>query len=246
MINQTRFSKGVKFFEEDFCKRWNISTYKDKNAPCFFAGVYDMNDVKAINNHKGFKVVWNLGRIRPFFTLLNSDNLVVLRSADSTDHSLIEGKYKIKQARFEFIDSSLFTPNPLGDCICCYLGNEKLKYLYGFEEVEKLKKLTKFKILISMQGRTRNQLKKEIYDKSFVYFKPIQVGGIQTSTELALMGRKTVGIAKGEFYLLYNSIEHACELIEEQAKNIGKTVGSVLDKNYFDTGEEWKQVKFWL
>ena len=90
------------------------------------------------------------------------------------------------------------------------------------------------------------QLKIDLYDRSFVYFKPALVGGVTTSEELALMGRKTVSRTKGNFYLSYNSIEQACEIIENQAKNIGKTVGSVLNENYFDTGEEWKQVKFWL
>ncbi len=245
MINQVRFSKGIKFFEKGFCERWNVTTYKDINAPCFFGGVYHMEDVKLINKHKGFKVIWNPGRIRPFFTLLNPDNLIACKQ-DLVDQSLIEGKYKIKQARFELKDLSLFKPNPLGDCICCYLGSEKLKYLYGFEEVEKLRKLTKFKILISMQGRTQDQLKAEIYDKSFVCFKGNLVGGMLTPTELALMGRETVARVKGEFFLEYDSIEHACGLIEEQSKNIGKVMGSVLNENFYDTGEEWKQVNFWL
>lgn len=96
-----------------------------------------------------------------------------------------------------------------------------------------------------MLGRTQEQLKAEIYDKSFICFKANLVGGMLTTTELALMGRKTVGKTKGEFFLLYDSLEQACEIIENQAKNIGKVMGSVLNKNFFDTGEEWKQVKFW-
>jgi len=245
MIEQVRFSNSVKFFEAGFCKRWNISTYKDKNAPCFFAGVYNMDDVKAINNHKGFKVVWNPGRIRPFFTKLESKNLIVFKRTGVIDHSSIEGKYKIKEGRFEIKDYSLFKPNPLGDCIYCYLGTEKAKYKYGFEEVEKLRKITKFKILIGVQGRTIEQLKKDLYDNCFVYFKSALVGGGTSSNELALMGRKTVCRTTGNFYLIYDSIEQANEIIENEAKNIGKTVGSVLNKNYFDIGKEWKQVKFW-
>jgi len=245
MIKQVRFSKGVKFFELGFCKRWNIQAYQNINEPCFFAGVYNMEDIEVINNHKGFKVVWNPGRIRPLFTLLDS-NLVVMKQTDAIDHSLIEEKYKIKQARFEIKDYSLFKPNPLGDCIYCYLGTEKSKYKYGFEEVERLRKLTKFKILVGMLGRTIEQLKVDLYDRSFVYFKSALVGGGTTSNELALMGRKTISKTKGEFYLLYDSIEQACEMIENEAKNIGKTVGSVLNKNYYDTGDEWKRVKFWL
>lgn len=246
MIKQVRFSKSVMFFEKDFCKRWDITTYQNANKPCLFAGVYNIEDVEIINKHKGFKVVWNPGRIRPFFTLLDSTNLVVLKQTEVIDHNLIEGKYKIKQARFEIKDYSLFKPNPLGNCIYCYLGNEKFKYLYGFEEVEKLRKLTKYKIIVGMLGRTIEQLKTDMYDNCFVYFKSALVGGGTTSEELALMGRNTINGLKVDYYKSYDSIEHACELIEEEAKNIGKVVGSVLSEDHFDTGEEWKQVKFWL
>ena len=230
----------------NFCKRWDITTYQNANKPCLFAGVYNIEDVEIINKHKGFKVVWNPGRIRPFFTLLDSINLVVLRRMKSIDHSLIEGKYKIKTARFEIKDYSLFKPNPLGDCIYCYLNSEKFKYLYGFKEVEKLRKLTKYKILVGMLGSPIEQVRTDLYSKCFVYFKPSLTGGGSTSIELALMGRKTVSKGKGNFYLLYDSIEQACEIIENEAKNIGKTVGSVLNENYHDTGKEWKRIKFWL
>ena len=248
MINQVRFSSGVQFFEKDFCKRWNVTTYKNTKDPCFFAGVYHMKDVNIINNHKGFKVVWNPSRVRTnLFPLLRPQNLVVLKHFHSSiDYSSIKGKYKIKEARFEIKDYSLFKPNPLGNCIYCYLGTEEAKYRYGFDEVEKLRKLTKHKIIIGMLGRSYPQLKADMYDNCFVYFKSALFGGGTTAIELALMGRKTVSRTKGNFYLLYDSIDQACEMIENEAKNIGKTVGSVLKENYFDTGKEWKQVKFWL
>ena len=246
MIRQARFSDSMKFFKRDFCKRWNVTEYKDINAPCYFVGIYNMEDVNAINDHKGFKVVWNPGRVRPFFTLINPDNLIVHKQTDVIDHSLIEGKYKIKQCRFEIKDYSLFKPNKLGDCIYCYLGNEGSKHKYRYEEVEKLRKLTKYKIIVGMLGRTIEQLKTDMYDNCFVYFKSALVGGGTTSEELALMGRNTINGLKVDYYKSYDSIEHACELIEEEAKNIGKVVGSVLSEDHFDTGEEWKQVKFWL
>lgn len=246
MIKQVKFSDSVKFFEEGFCKRWDVTTYQDVNTPCLFVGVYNMEDVNVINNHKGFKVVWNTGRIRPFFTSLNPDNLIINKQIDVIDHSLIEGKYKIKQCRFEIKDYSLFKPNKLGDCIYCYLGTEKHKYIYGYEEVEKLRKLTKYKIIVGMLGRTIEQLKTDMYDNCFVNFRPDLVAGGTTVRELALMGRNTICNAKGQGCIPYDSIEHVCELIEEEAKNIGKVVESVLDKNYFNTGEEWKQVKFWM
>ena len=111
--------------------------------------------------------------------------------------------------------------------------------------MEKLRKLTKFNIIISMHRQPIEQLKINCYDKCFVYFKSALIGGVTTAEELGFMGRKTIGRLQDGDYIMYNSIEQACEIIEDQAKNIGKVIGSVLDENYFDAGEEWKQVKFW-
>jgi len=213
MINQVRFSNSVKFFERDFCNYWNVTTYKNNTDPCLFAGVYNKEDVELINNHKGFKVVWNNGNIRPFFIELNPENMVVLKYTESIDHSLLERRYKIKKARFPIKDYTLFTPTNLGDKICCYLGTPEMRDIYGYSVIHKLEDMTRFKIIISYLGKSREDLKRDIYDKSFVYFKPIIIGGVETANELAHMGRKTISNAKGEFYIPYQSLEEACTLI---------------------------------
>lgn len=248
MIKQVRFSKAVRFFEQGMCKRWGVTTYKDPDAPCLFAGVYNKKDVSVINKHRGLKVVWNNGRVRPnLFLKLNPKNLVVCKYTDSIDHSMLEGKYRIKNARFEIKDYSLFSPTPLGDSICVYLGSEGHKHGLGYEQVEQLKKITQHPILYSWaREMTRAQLKERIYNNCFVYFKPAIVGGVETANELALMGRKTVSNAKDEYYIPYDSIEHAAQIIDKEAEKIGTMVGSVLNENYFYTGEEWMQEEFWL
>jgi len=246
MIKQCRFSKAVKFFEQDFCDRWGLKHYYSQEESCLFAGVYKPEDVEAINNHKGFKVIWNNGNVRnKLFNMLDEKNLVVCKYTNSIDHSGIDSRFRIVPARFEIKDYSLFAPEPLGQSVCVYLGNEKSKHIMGFDEVIKLKKITKHPIIISMQGHTRAWVKENIYARSFVNFKPVKVGGVETANELALMGRKTVSIAEGEGYINYNTIEEAANLIELEAKKIGTNQGSVLPKDYFRTGEEWLNEKFW-
>ena len=248
MIKQVRFSKSVQFFEKPMCDRWGVTTYKDRNASCLFAGVYKAEDVRIINRHKGFKVVWSNGVIREkLFMQLDPRNLVVCQYTDSIDHSMLRKKYKIKKARFEIKDYSLFSPTPLGEGICVYLGNESVKDYYEHKQVEALKKITKYPIIYSWAKKlTYKELKEQVYNKCFVYFKPVLIGGVETANELALMGRKTISNGIGEYYTPYDSIEHAASLIEKEAKKIGMTVGSVLNENYFNTGEEWKEERFWL
>jgi len=78
MITQAKFSKSVKFFEKGFFDRWNLYGYHNRHASCFFAGVYSKEDVKIINAHKGFKVVWNPGRKKDLFENLNNDIIVMI------------------------------------------------------------------------------------------------------------------------------------------------------------------------
>ena len=246
-INQVRFSRAVKFFEKEMCHRWHVTPYVSRHQPCLFAGVYNMDDVRVINAHRAFKVVWSNGVIRPhLFRRLKSNNLVVCQYTDAIDHSMLNGRFKIKKARFEIKDYSMFRPTPLGDSICVYLGSETRKAIYAADQVEALKEITDRPIIYSWAKKlSRPELIEQVYNKCFVHFKPALIGGAETANELALMGRHTVSNGKGEFYLPYGDLEEAAQIIEVQAANIGKTVDSVLPDDYFNVGRKWMDINFW-
>ena len=241
MINQTRFSRVVKFFEKDFCKRWNISTYKNKNTPCLFAGVYNMDDVKAINNHKGFKVVWNPGRKRDIFERL--DNNIVVMIGNGVEAN-ISNKYKSKDVNIEIKDFSTFKPVPLGNFVYAYLGKPKYKELYGYNIVNKVSRKIPFKILIGYLGHEMGFVKREFYDKSFINIKINLTGGMTTATELAYMGRKTISNTKSVLCIPYKDVDDIADLIMTESLNINKIPESKIPEGYF-TGKEWLNKSFW-
>jgi len=246
MVEQVRFSSGIIFFKEGFMNRWGLKEYYDKDKPCYFAGVYRQEDVDAINNHRGLKIVWNAGDIRPFFTDINPKNVIVHQHSDGINHSILGNKYIIKKCRFEIKDLSQFKPNPLGDSVYCYLGKQKFRDLYGGAEVDELAKLCKFNIITTFIGHPMDWLIENAYNKCFVYFKPgLTVGGT-SAIELAYMGRKSISNTKENMYIPYKNIYEVLQIIDEESKKIGTIQPNTLPDNFYDTGNEWLNEKFWI
>ena len=243
MIQQVKFSKSVIRFQQPFCERWNVVNYKDINMPCFFAGVYKQGDVDAINDHRGFKVVWNTrwnNKIKDLFKGIHPENVIVCVGMGVPFD--LEG-YRVKYASFEIKDFSMFRPNILGDKIYCYINSDKRKVMYGYDILEGIN--TGFDVVYGRLGNTMEYVKKNYYDKCFVNIKIDKIGGMTTSTELALMGRRSISNAPLPFCEPYSNISDIKNIIEKESKKIGTIQPSQIG-GYFDTGEEWKNINFWL
>jgi len=247
MINQVRFADAVKVFESRFCQRWDVKEYHDPQAACFFAGVYSQKDVDVINSHRGFKIVWNTGRVRDCFYQISPAS-IILRGIRMVDHldTLPQG-YRVKFANFESQDYAMFRSNPLGDKVYWYLGDETQKESYGFSIMKKVQDLIPFEIIPGIQGHTLEHVKKYYYDKCFVNVKINDIGGFTTATELACMGRYTIAKAKGSvpFYLPFWDVKDIVNLIRIESEKIG-TIQSSLIGNFFDVGKEWQDENFWI
>jgi len=251
-IKQVYFSPGVKFFEKGFYDKWNVVKYHSRHEPALFIGMYRDIDVKMINRHKGFKALWNTGRIREQITRVNPKNVVIRISPESIvdDNTRQYEKYyltnfKYKHCNFPIKDFSKFIPTKIGNKIYCYLGNEKAKYIMGFEMAEKIKDKTGFEMICSMQGHTMDWIMGNYYNDCFVNLKATIIPGYTTSTELAYMGRYTISNSNGPFFKPYKTIDDILRLIDKESEKIG-TIQKPLVADFFDTGEEWKNVNFWI
>ena len=240
MITQARFSKSVKFFERDFLNRWDLNRYGNTHGSCFFAGVYNDEDVKVINAHKGFKVVWNSGRKRDIFDRLDNNIVVMIGNGIEADIS----NYKSKDVNIEIKDFSIFKPVPLGMFVYVYLGKPKYKELYGYDVIKELNHKIPYRILIGYQGHEMNFVKREFYDKSFINLKINLTGGLTTATELAFMGRKTISNTKSILCNPYKDVNNIADQIMAETINIGKMPRSRIPDGFF-TGKEWLNEKFW-
>ena len=243
MIKQVRFARSIRFFEEGFLQKWGVNPYHDKSAPCLFAGVYSDLDVGVINEHKGFKVVLNTGALRPEFSNINPENVVVCRSKQQA----FDLPYKTKDATFPLKDYSMFQPVKLGNHIYIYIRKEQQREIMGAGVIQSLR--LPYPVIYGEVSIGAVLMKIEraynFYNHSFVNIKLTESGGWTTATEMAYMGRMTISNSKAPFCIGYESNEEMRELIIKEAEKIGTVQPSCI-VDFFDTGEEWKQVKFWI
>ena len=243
MIQQVRFSSGVIFFQEKFCHKWGVKPYWDADAPCLFAGVNNMIDVNTVNNHRGFKLILNTGRLRDCFTKIDPQNVVVIIN-ERQDFSSLYAGYKTKMATFPIKDFSNFIPTPLGDKIYCYLGSLKRRESCGYGVMRALAKISPFEIIYGYLGQPIEEVRDNYYTPSFINIKPSLIAGTTSAIEMAYMGRKTISNAKAPFCIKYKDIKEMLSIIMDESKKIGTIQESVIS-DYFDTGEEWMNENFW-
>jgi len=244
MIRQVRFSDKVKSFEKGFCDKWDVVPYFNPNESSLFVGVYDMDDVNAINNHRAFKVVRNTGRLRDCFFKINPRGVVV-HIASQQQGIPENGIYKTKRAAFPIKDFSLFTPVPLGDKIYCYVGNERMKEEYGYSIIDAFRKKSPFEIIIGFHQHDIKYVMDNYYSRSFVNIKPTIYGGNTSAIEMAYMGRMTISNRDAPFCIKYSDIDEMLSVVMAESKKIGTIQPSVVG-DFFDTGDEWKDENFWI
>lgn len=248
MINQARVSHGLRRFKQGLLQRWNLEDYHDRNASCLFFNLNGDEDINAVKNHKGFKLIFfGNARGNQFIkSLIGIDNLVVIYNGYLNIPKGIRFKDMGNATPFEIKDYSMFVPNTLGDKIYTYVGNQKQKHKYGYDRLLKIQKQIPYKILFGLQGHSIEHIKQNYYDNCFLNlnFNISGGGGITSATELGLMGRKTIMNTKFRypFILPYKNDNDVIELINKEAQKIGTIQQS---ENHHTVGPEWQSETFW-
>lgn len=255
-IEQVYFSKSVKYFEKMFLDRWGLKPYSDPSKPALFKGVYNPRDVKVINSHESFGVIWHTGRTRRHMLSVKPREGLVVRlcpiSVSDRKHNPTEyneyyfNAFRTKYANFPLKDWSDYKPVPLGNKLYIYLGSEKGKWVMGYKELEEIFQDLEVEVIIGFrEEHDPLWLRDNHYKDTLINFKPSITGGYATATELACMGRYTISNAWGPFCKPYSSSQDILDIVKDEMKHIGQTRGSVLG-DYYDTGDEWMNVDFWL
>jgi hypothetical protein len=238
MIEQCRFSECVKFFKDGFKELWDLSDYHDINKPCYFVGVYNAEDVKEINRHKGLCVVSHPSYIRDIFYDLKKD--IVYKQSINTPEKLFE-KYKTKRVNVPIKDYTVFKPSVLGEGIYWYMGNNSVRDYYGFELYEKIRKNIKHRIIIGLQGNEINYVEKEYYDKCFINIKPNIYAGGCSSVEMGKKGRFSISKNIGNAHL---DIDEIFIHIEKESNRIGTMPVDLLPE--INNNPDWKNINTWI
>jgi len=249
MIKQVRVSHGLRRFKPGIMERWNLEDYHDKNAPCLFFNINNQEDIDAVKNHKGFKLIlFANARGNQFINhFAGIENLVVIGNAYLNIPEGIKVKDTGNPTPFEIKDYSMFQPNKLGNKIYAYVGNDKQKEKYGYNILKNLQKSIKTEIIFGLQGHTIEYVKEKYYDNCFLNlnFNRSGGGGLTTVRELALMGRKTIMNTKIDYDCIipYKDDEDIIRIINEESQKIGTVRPG---KDYHNIGPEWQHVDFWM
>ncbi len=244
-IKQARFSSWIWHFRDNFLKRWGLDHYHDTKAPCYFAGVYTVEDVQAINNHKGLKVVWFTGADVKNHVYLRDENIVVkwTKSLSRKDHG-----FRTKQVYIELKDYGIFKPNVLGDRVYCYVRKPTKYDFFNKHIADQVQEVIPFKIIFGEWGVvdpvTIYRVKRKYYDKCFVNLRLNPYAGGTTAIELAHMGRKTISKRSEGFYLNYETIEDIARHIMSESNKIG-TIQPDQTEGFYNASDEWLDVDFW-
>jgi hypothetical protein len=191
-------SKWVEFFRpayEKFGLTYVNEGGYDLQAPCVFAGMYNMQDVERLYFHKGKKIIVWLGMDSNLF-FQQFDPAILKNCLNVAISKNIQEKLKSNGIGSEYImiphtDIDFWKPEPLGECVYSYAPNNN----YGRDAVFELSKKSPYKFIITDHCKqyTRDQLY-EIYKNCFVglRLRTLGDGNPASIIEMGLMGRKTI------------------------------------------------------
>lgn len=251
MITQCRFSNAVKFFEKGFIDRWNLKPYNNKYEDCLFFGIYNEQDVKAIKQHTGFKVIrdTNGNRLNYYKRFVGDKNLVVNAKIQYPNIYKHKNDLIINTTRIPLKDFSMFKPCKLGNKIYCYIGHDYQEELYGYSFAKEIQKEIDYEIMFTTNKYDMKYVHENYYKKCFINLNLTKYrnGGLTSATELAYMGRYTIGntLVKETYIIPYPTKDRLIESIYEASRRINTTPSCLISKDAFIETDEWKYKDFW-
>ena len=200
-INQIHISDRLLCYKKSIYKKFNFKEITDynNNEDMIFFGLYDKDDLKKINNHKGNKyLIWD-GDDTLFKNKDNLNNLKELSNYKLT-HISISGdienrlqKWKVKSIRkdFNFVDTTLFKPTKkVGYKIYIYNGESKgSEELYGSNIYEQLVSgLRDYDFIFSNEINIPKNEMYKVYSECFIAMRFSRTeGNLNMSHELEAM-----------------------------------------------------------
>lgn len=250
MITQVRFSYSIQQFKQGFIERWpGLSDYHDVNAPALFMGVYAESDVLAINNHKGFKLVWFTGADTPKAKYLKpGPNIKVVCNKFVYDTYIKPYlPWDIKQ----FVDIPIksydaFKPVPLGHRMYCYMNNPNSTRKYGRHVLEELKAIFgAHNFIEGYRGNTMDYVQENYYAKAYLNLQFNPLAGFTTAIEMAHMGRPSISNYPVGFCMPHGD---TADIIKQLKNYQPRDINEVAEqaKAFFTvTNTDWLDPKFW-
>ena len=276
-IEQALVGPTISPFKENFLKKWDLKEYTDPDKPAIFFEVWN-GSRQAIIDHRSDRILFpqNYVDYLSFVEDRSTKNLErVFLVVPSGKTDFIPKNYKAKCFMPEIKDFSRFKPNVLGDKIYYHSGCDP-NHPQCMKTIDKIQERIDYELITCRFDKvhdylSESDLKEKFYDKCFLSLNFTRGGGMCTTIELALMGRKTIiGDPRGrersrrnystpkysgdqvdwerhDFYnypsfIKYESFDDIINKINEEAKKIG-TIQPAM--NPHKVGAEWLDMEFW-
>lgn len=234
-IKQVYMSDSIKHFHKGFRSHWGLSDYEHKNEPALFVGMYSNVDLKAVENHKGKKLVMFSGADRNNSHLVNCEIL-----ADEFQSKHIKTKMPIRIVNMSYRSFDKFKPEPLGEKIYCYqsANTQGNKQKYRYDLLQKVINRYGDRVLIGYHPHTDEEMI-DIYKECAIGLQFNAWAGFTSTKEMAHMGR--ISVSNRPFPFVQNFIE----------KNLIKVIDNALDlsldpkevarqsREFLNVGKDW-------
>lgn len=252
-IVQCHISPGVKFFGDNFKKKWNLVDYYDRNLPCVFLGCYKVEDIDIVKKHVGFKVILFTGSDANNVLKFSKEDRINIISDTLVCWDGFKNLNNFSSSKFLMLplkDYSKFTSTPLGDKIYAYQGRltKSFQAHYRKDLVDELiKHFGKDRVILGYQGNSIDFVEENYYKKSFINIQFNSRAGLVTVLEMAHMGRRSISNYPAPFCIKFKTIEDVIKSIEEESKRIGYLQSEVSEaaKKFMFVGDSWLDTKFW-
>ena len=236
MIEQVYMSECIKHFHEGFKSLHGLKDYHDKEAPALFVGMYSLDEIRRVRDHKGRTLV--------MFSGADMDNAPMVRSqivADETQANYIRTLEDVKIANVSYRSFEDFKPVPLGDKIYCYQNSNtdgnKAKYRYDLLlQVEK--RYGANRIIRGYHPNTDEEMR-EIYSQCVIGLQFNPFAGYTSTKELAHMGRMSVSNRKTPFTRPFTEESLFKEIDDLLDNPVTVEFVSLRAKKFVNIGKDW-------
>lgn len=243
-------------FGENFRHKYGLSKYHDTNAPSVFFGLYRLEDINLLIEHKGFSlIVWGGADMRDSTLeiakpLIKSNRAATLAFPGEFSNTLTKFSIPHKSLYFAIKDYSSLLPTALGDKIYVYRGikGSRAKYFQWDSVISPLIDQFGEDKVIFTENLGFDELVKSYYSKAFIYVKPTPKGGCTSMIELGCMGIRTVGSGHSTFpsFITYKNLSHLFRIIENESKKIGQIQRGVSESTFkILDNSDWLNTDFW-
>lgn len=226
-VKQGYVSKGLHSLYSRFMKHFDLQPLQSFDEPCVFFGVYDDNDLTALNTHNGLKyIIWGGEDANPengqskatLQEVRNLQNVIHLAISKCLYARLSGQNFSPIYVDFNMVDTSLFYPIPkseLGKSIYIFNGQTPgREHIYGktiYEAV--MQRLPQYKYILSNQSSVPYESMPDIYKQCFIILRLTSRDGNANSVqECEAMGIPVVH-NQSDYGLKWENVEDVVQYI---------------------------------